>query len=221
MEAKVGVWLPRALVESALIVMSILLALALDEWQEDQEIEELIERSIVNFANELQQNKNRVEDVTVYHQGVYQVLERWNDAPQDASIFEFRNIMDAMQPVVLTSSAWQTAVATGALGRMDYELARALAQTYNTQFRFDERYNAMLQNLLTPVSLQEDNLEITIYNATRFVADVSSSELELGAYYAQSLSLLANYTDVAALDRPGCCSGFNDAGAEDHMDANH
>ena len=199
MEAQVRDWLPRALVESALIVLSILLALALDEWQEDQEIEELIDRSMVNFVNELNQNKSRIEDVSAYHQGVWQVLEGWNGSDETASIIEFRNIMDAMQPVVLTSSAWQTAVATGALGRMDFELLSALALTYNTQFRFDDRYNSMLQNLLTPYSLQEENLEITIYNATRFVADVSSSESELGAYYAQSLAMLSNYVPVPEL----------------------
>jgi len=43
--------LPRALVESVLIVMSILLALALDEWQEDKEIQELIDRSFTNYVN--------------------------------------------------------------------------------------------------------------------------------------------------------------------------
>ena len=115
MDANVRIWLPRALVESALIVGSILLALALDEWQEDQEIEELIDRSIVNFVNELNQNRSRIEDVSAYHNGVWQVLERWNGSEESASRLEFRNIMDAMQPVVLTSSAWQTAVATGAL----------------------------------------------------------------------------------------------------------
>ena len=199
MEAQVRDWLPRALVESALIVLSILLAVALDEWQEDQEIEELIDRSMVNFVNELNQNKSRIEDVSAYHQGVWQVLEGWNGSDETASIIEFRNIMDAMQPVVLTSSAWQTAVATGALGRMDFELLSALALTYNTQFRCDDRYNSMLQNLLTPYSLQEENLEITIYNATRFVADVSSSESELGAYFAQSRSMLSNYVPVPEL----------------------
>jgi hypothetical protein len=204
MDTKVAVWLPRALVESALIVMSILLALALDEWQEDQEIEELIDRSMINFVNELNRNRSRVEDVSVYHQGVWQVLEKWSAAPEAASVIEFRNIMEAMQPVVLTSSAWQTAVATGALGRMDFALVSALSQTYNTQFRFDTRYNDVLLSLLTPISLRQENLDITIYNATRFVADVSSSELELSAYYSQSLQLLAAYTgeDAMEIGRP-------------------
>lgn len=193
MESKVGEWLPRALTESVLIVLSILMALALDEWQEDQEIQDLIDRSLINFSNELTRNKSRIVDVSAYHQGVWQVLQKRSSNGSTASIVEFRNIMDAMQPVVLTNSAWQTAVATGALGRMDFELVSALTLTYNTQFRFDEKYNSTLQSLLSPNNLQGQNLEITIYNASRFVADVASSESELSAYYAQTLELLSQH----------------------------
>jgi len=40
-----SVWLPRVIFESALITVSILLALGLDEWRENREVEETI-RSI-------------------------------------------------------------------------------------------------------------------------------------------------------------------------------
>jgi hypothetical protein len=58
---------------------------------------------------------------------------------------EFRDTMEALQPIVLTSSAWETAVATAALGRMDFELVSALTLTYNTQLRFDDHYWSMLR----------------------------------------------------------------------------
>ncbi|MCZ6709680.1 MAG: hypothetical protein O7B25_04890, partial [Gammaproteobacteria bacterium] len=70
MSSNVSEWLPRALVESVLIVVSILLALGLDEWQEDQEIQDLIDRSITNFVNEISQNRSRIDDVGAYHRGV-------------------------------------------------------------------------------------------------------------------------------------------------------
>lgn len=193
MEAKLASWLPRTIVESALIVISILLALALDEWQEDLEIQELIDRSIVNFQNELAQNKSRIDDIGVYHMGVLQVLQRRAFAPDSESLEEFRNIMEALQPIVLTSSAWETAVATGALGRMDYELVSALTLTYNTQLRFDDDYRSMLRLLLSPVNLNEENLPITTYNARRFVTDVTSAESELSVYYDQTLELIRQF----------------------------
>ena len=201
MANKVGDWLPKALVESVLIVVSIMLALALDEWQEDQEIQELIDRSLVNFSNELTRNKLRIEDVSAYHRGINKILVKRNDMPDTTSIPEFRNIMDSMQPVVLTNSAWQTAVATGALGRMDFELVSALSLTYNTQLRFDENYNSRLQLLLAPNNLQSQYLDITIYNASRFVSDVTTSESELAGYYTATLELLSLYLPEADSDQ--------------------
>ena len=201
MASNVGDWLPKALVESLLIVVSIMLALALDEWQEDQEIQELIDRSLVNFSNELTRNKSRIEDVSAYHQGVYQILEKRNEVPDGTTIIEFRNIMDTMQPVVLTSSAWQTALATGALGRMEFGLVQALSLTYNTQLRFDENYNSRLRDLLAPNNLQAKNLDITIYNASRFVKDVANSESELSGYYSATLELLTQQMPEAEQDQ--------------------
>ena len=193
MEAKLASWLPRTIVESALIVISILLALTLDEWQEDLEIQELIDRSIVNFQNELTQNKSRIEDIGVYHRGVLQVLQRRTFVSDSESLEEFRNIMEALQPIVLTSSAWETAVATGALGRMEYELVSALTLTYNTQLRFDDDYRSTLRLLLSPINLNKENLPITTYNAGRFVTDVTSAESELSVYYAQTLELIKQF----------------------------
>ncbi len=192
MTPKVSEWLPKALVESVLIVMSILLALALDEWQEDEEIQELIDRSINNFVNEITQNRSRIEDVNAYHRGVQQILQRLNE---DGGLqpIEFRNTMEALQPIVLTSSAWQTAVATGALGRMDFELVSALTLTYNTQLRFDDNYRSVLRTLLAPTSLQPQNLELTAYNASRFVLEVTAGEAELSVYYQQTLSILEKH----------------------------
>ena len=193
METKLASWLPRTIVESALIVISILLALALDEWQDDLEIQELIDRSIVNFQNELNQNKSRIDDIGVYHMGVLQVLQRRTFEPDGEPLKEFRNIMETLQPIVLTSSAWETAVATGALGRMDYELVSALTLTYNTQLRFDDDYRSMLRLLLSPINLNEENLRNTTYNAGRFIADVTLAESELSVYYAQTLELLKKF----------------------------
>lgn len=189
--------LPKALIESVLIVMSILLALGLDQMQEDQEKQELIDRSLHNFANELSRNRATIEDVSLYHRGVWQVLDNRNNNQVGSSVVEFRNIMDAMQAVVLTRGAWETAVATGALGRMDFELVSALSLTYDAQSRFNDMYNSTLQSLLTPSNLSEQNIEITAHNAARFVADVTTRESELSAYYSQTLELL-NSTNVQA-----------------------
>ena len=54
-------WLPRVLFESALIVMSILVALGLDEWRENREAAETVSQALLNFDREIRQNQAQIE----------------------------------------------------------------------------------------------------------------------------------------------------------------
>jgi hypothetical protein len=191
-----AVWLPRALFESVLIVVSILFALALDEWQEDREIEELVNRSLSSFVRELQQNKAGIEAVNPYHRGLRQILERRNQGDSVPSPVEFRSIMEQFQPFVLLNSAWQTAVATGVLARMDYELVSALSLTYSTQLRFDETYRNANNLLLAPANLAEDRLDVAVYNASRMLGEIDRGEAQLVGFYTQTLEMITAYMDA-------------------------
>jgi len=71
----IAVWLPRVLFESALITMSILLALALYAWRGSRETQETVEQALANFVSVIRQNKARVDDAAPFHQGLRGVLE--------------------------------------------------------------------------------------------------------------------------------------------------
>jgi len=179
--------------ESALIVASILFALALDEWQEDREIDDLVHRSMASFERELKRNQARIEAVQPYHEGLQRMLESRIAGEGIESPAEFRNILDALQPAVLLNSAWETAVATGVLSRMDYEVVAAVSLTYSTQNRFDEVYRSGINSLLAPANFAGDQMEVSVYNTARFMADVTSAESELVAFYQQTLELIEAY----------------------------
>jgi hypothetical protein len=193
------VWLPRALFESVLIVFSILLALALDQWKEDEEIEALVNRSVASFEREIRSNKSRIEDINAYHTGLQQLLVQQDDGRGLRSVTEFRDVMSALQSPPLLSSAWQTALATGVLSRMDYEMVAALSLTYSAQLRFDEAYQSNSRVLLAPANLDEDKLEITVFYAARFVADVARTESELVVFYEQTLAMIEAYEQAHGL----------------------
>ena len=179
-------WLPQALFEATMILFGFLLYFTLEGWKDDQKTEHLIAYSINHFENEIKQNNLRIKDVMVFHKGIQQVLQNANFN----SIAEFRNIMDAMKPIVLSNSAWETAVATGALAHMDFELVSALTLTYNMQTRFDENYRATVRTLLLPNSLTEQNLELALYATTYFVTEVTAQEADLAIFYNQMLIML-------------------------------
>ena len=84
----------RVLVETVLVVGSILLALALDEWNENREFQDLAGRSLVNFEREIQQNCLRLEDVTLFHVGLRDVLANMDASGEPAPATTIRNIME-------------------------------------------------------------------------------------------------------------------------------
>jgi hypothetical protein len=65
-----SVWLPQVLFESALIVVSILVALGLDEWRENRQNAEVIRHALSTFLNEVEQNQARIEDSAPFNEGL-------------------------------------------------------------------------------------------------------------------------------------------------------
>ena len=133
-----SVWLPRVIFESALITVSILLALALDEWREDRQDLQTVEQALSNFLSEIEQNKARVDDAAPFNLGLRNVLDQRYQEGNIGSIDEFISILESYTPVVLQSTAWETALATGSVTKMDYSLVSALSLTYGLHSRYQE-----------------------------------------------------------------------------------
>ena len=101
-------WISRVLVESVLVVGSILLALALDEWNEGQDYQDLATLSLLNFEREIQQNRLRLEDVTPFHVGLRDVLANMDIDDAAVPATTIRNILEGFQPALLVSTIpWQ------------------------------------------------------------------------------------------------------------------
>lgn len=60
-------WLARVLFESLLIVLSVLLALAVDEWQDGRQRAERAEMALQSVRAELQENLQNVERARANH----------------------------------------------------------------------------------------------------------------------------------------------------------
>ena len=188
----IAVWLPRVLFESALITMSILLALALDEWRGGRETQETVEQALANFVSEIRQNKARVDDAAPFNQGLRDVLERRHRNGDIGTSGEFINIVESYNPVVLQSTAWDTALATGSVAKMEYNLVAALSLTYGLQARYQQASRDGMADLTSPENLLADRLEWAIYNSVRYLDDVTSMETELGVVYEEAETVIVN-----------------------------
>lgn len=130
--------LPKLLFESGLIVLSILLAFLMNEWREDRRNDQAVVAALADFRTEIQNNLRAVEAALPYHQ---QVLDSLDVTPADSQRVGRSNAFDLLMEVApqgvqapyLRSSAWETALARGALAHMDYETTSVLAGTYQDQ----------------------------------------------------------------------------------------
>jgi len=183
-------WLPQVIIESVLIVVSILVALGLDEWREKREDEEFVRTALSNFLIEVRQNKNRVEDAAPFNKGLRQVLSQHYVNEDITTVDEFVNMVEIYSPAALQSTAWDTALATGSLAKMEYNLVTALSLTYGLQSRYDSTTHSGMSDLTSPQHLSEDNLKLAVYNSIRYLDEVTSMETELGIIYVEAALII-------------------------------
>lgn len=190
-----SVWLPRVIFESALITVSILLALALDEWREDRQDLQTVEQALSNFLSEIEQNKARVDDAAPFNLGLRNVLDQRYREGNIESIDEFISILESYTPVVLQSTAWETALATGSVTKMDYSLVSALSLTYGLQNRYQESSRQTISDLTSPQNLSTDRLELAIYNSVRYLDAVTLMESELSVVYDEAEAVIRSASE--------------------------
>ncbi len=113
----------RAGLEALTIVVGVLAALAVSEWQESRHIQERIQSALWNVRTELE---NNLEILEIVHSNnvalIEQIAEDPNAGGQDSQF------VPALQ---ITESAWQTLGATGLAGYVDFDLIVTLSKTYS------------------------------------------------------------------------------------------
>jgi hypothetical protein len=197
----VSIWLPQVTIESILIVVSILVALGLDSWREERNDEEFVRTALSNFKIEIQRNQARIEDAAPFNKGLRTVLSQHYSVGDIDTVDEFVMMVEIYSPAALQSTAWDTALATGSLAKMEYSLVSALSLTYNLQDRYDSSTRSGMNDLTSPQYLSEDKLKLAIYNSIRFLDDVTGMEAELAVIYVEaSLVIEAALTQLDASD---------------------
>lgn len=185
-----AIWLPRVFFESALIVVSILVALGLDEWRENREDEKLVRHALTSFLGEMRKNQLLVEDAAPFNRGLRNVLNMHYVDDDISTVDEFVVMVESYTPVDLHSTAWETALATGSLAKMEYTLVSALSLTYSQQSRYVAATRNGLDEVLSPQNLTDETLKLAIYNSIRYLDNIATSETELAIVYVQAIAVV-------------------------------
>jgi hypothetical protein len=183
-------WLLRITIESFFIVLSILAAFAVENWRDNQNNQRLALRSLAIFEREIRQNQAAIDDAAPYHSGILNVLMQARaDSTQRVDV---RSVMEGLQPMRLSSAAWQTALGTGVLTHIDVETVWGLSQTYSRQQRFMEDLRTALPN---PVALQGASTEEqskAIQAAYVYMSELVKGEQDMRGWYKEALTTITH-----------------------------
>jgi hypothetical protein len=186
-------WLLRMVVESMLIVLSILGALGVDQWRDGRHDSMVASQSLEIFEREIRSNQARLVDGVPYHAGLRDVVAGMAEDPNRA--VEVRSIVEGLEPAVLLSTAWETALATGALTHMDVETVSGLSLTYNLQQRFREDMGRGVPRLIiTPATTAQDKLT-QIQQTLFYLTNLVRAEQQLQEVYSQALEIIRKAKD--------------------------
>jgi hypothetical protein len=178
-------WLLRVSIESLLIIVSIVLALAVDEWREGRSYQNLARQSLQIFAREIEQNLAMMNDMVPYHLGLREVVADMAAEPE--RVVEVHSIVEGLQPTPLQNSAWETALATGAFRHIDVNAVSTLSRMYSLQQRFrDVTTTGRPELFVTAATTPEQKLE-QMQHALLYLNDMVRAELELRGLYLLAL----------------------------------
>ena len=193
----------RVIFESLMIMFSILAALGINDWTIQRDTKRLVDRTVIAFEAEVTQNLRWIEESIPYHNGIKQVVAQYRQNKIPISVEWYQQILSDFKPSVLRESAWETAVATGSITEIDFELVSALSLTYSLQNRFQESYDTGFRELLGNAYWAEGRSKELLYRTDRFINDATEAEAEIRAVYLQVLKELQSYRERANVPKEG------------------
>jgi hypothetical protein len=190
-------WLPRVIVESALIVFSVLFALALDQWLQDRERTADAQTALASIRAELEANVLNVERARANHRAMQDSLTRYVtlNEPLPPSIY----LGGIFNPAPTYAVAWESARVTGVMRDVPYELVLGLSRVYDEQYRYRELADALVQDIMMQIR-REGADPVLGDGSTGFIAiqeDFSNREQHLLEAYRAILTTLDARQDGA------------------------
>jgi hypothetical protein len=187
--------IPRLVVEAMLILLSVAVGFIAAEFGDYREDRRLARFVLQNILSEVESNAQALDSLVIQHRAWQAALA--SPAATEAGQSGF-DVMFALRPaedvtigLPLKQAAWNTAVSTGALRLLEYDVAAALSEIYAYQTLMSENHNRLVGTALYNAG--------TFNPATRaesvrllwgVMAEVAGNEQTLLALYGKHLPLL-------------------------------
>jgi type II secretory pathway pseudopilin PulG len=179
----------KILIESALIVFSILLAMAVNEWADSRKQAALTERAMHAIREEITGNAQRIHDVRAYHQTLMDASKRADTLHLVHSYADFRRAApgwSGLRNPELDATAWQSAITLGVVQNIGFDTVRALSRLYLLQTKFDQ----YAETSLPTFDFSDAAMPNTVRRMWVFVQTMGTLEDTLTNRYTEALRVL-------------------------------
>jgi hypothetical protein len=136
-EKKFSSYLLYALGEVLLIVVGIVIALQLQNWNEANKTKEATQLTIDRIKKEILSNQKKIEQVYNYHKMVSDTLQKIKTPKTEEEVDSALSFWRGLRIPRLQESSFQTAIQTGVSKDIDIDLLESL----NTLYTFQSSYN--------------------------------------------------------------------------------
>ena len=148
------------LLQITLITVGVFLGLLADEWREGRQQRALADSTLQRLRVEVAANRESIEAVLEYHQGLRNRVSLFVESSTSRTFPAFiaQTQFGGIRPVIFEDSAWDIAVATGAVGYIDSELAFEISRTYTAQAKLELMQQTFAQSSLAPATFAAPDL---------------------------------------------------------------
>jgi hypothetical protein len=187
-------WLPRAMFESSLIVFSVLLALALNEWRAGAAQRDRVAQAMAAIRSELEENRRLVLDAREYHTTISTGFRAAANAGAEPPEMEGMD-RGLAAPALVLRNAWESAQQADLLAHLPYETILKLSTVYARQAEY-ENLSRTLSQIVYQQAVQ-DGIDAMLRQYARYIViqnELANRERTLDAYYTDALEVLPDRT---------------------------
>jgi hypothetical protein len=149
--------IPDILLESFFIVVALLLALALDQWRDEQKGLELAKSAKAAIYAELSDNKKKLEDKRIAHKEILKSINLYikqvDAIESEAKELEFEYTM-----VLISDSAWNSAKMTQVVQSFNFKEITNFSQVYQMQALYLSNQDKIIDKVMQMGELKEEDI---------------------------------------------------------------
>jgi hypothetical protein len=129
-------WLPRAAVESVLIIFSVLLALGLNEWRAESAQRARVAQALDAIRSELEENRRLVAEARAYHTALAASFGQAAKAGAEAPDLDAMT-QGLLAPAQVLRAAWESLRHADLAVRVPYDTFLRLSNAYGRQADYE------------------------------------------------------------------------------------